>query len=382
MAKSIKRICPGCGEERLFRSDQKTCGCAGKSAAHEPDRVLHLRKEVSRLQTQLSSYQDIRGFQEELLESVTAAASALEPLPPQKAKSFKGSGSEVAAVIKFSDWHIGEVISESETEGFGRYNYAVAKHRAQYITENFLRYVETNRAMYKINKLYVFAEGDFISGDIHRELVATNEFPLPVQAVNAGALLAQSVATMAPYFSEVHLIEVGPDNHSRLQPKPQFKQKATNSMSYVVHAMANALLAKHGNVETLVGEGIEELVNVNGTNFLIKHGDTVKAWMGIPFYGMERDRGKEAVKRMQAMLDSERKDNYEKFKKDIGFDYISCGHWHVPGVVSGNILINGSMCGTTEFDHGCGRHARPSQVSFLVHPKWKLYNWVPWQVDR
>ena len=31
MAKPIKRKCPGCGEIKEFRSDQKTCGCVGRS---------------------------------------------------------------------------------------------------------------------------------------------------------------------------------------------------------------------------------------------------------------------------------------------------------------------------------------------------------------
>src|SRR6266581_4307027 len=79
---------------------------------------------------------------------------------------------------------------------------------------------------------------------------------------------------------------------------------------------------------------------------------------------------------MQAMMDTVR--GFENYQKDVGFDYMSVGHWHVPGVVSGNILINGSLSGTDEFDHGCGRHAPPAQVSFLVHPKHKIFGWTAW----
>jgi hypothetical protein len=95
---------------------------------------------------------------------------------------------------------------------------------------------------------------------------------------------------------------------------------------------------------------------------------------------MERERGREAAKRMQAMMDTER-GLAEQYQKEIGFDFVSCGHWHVPGVVSGNILINGSLTGTDEFDHGCGRHAPSAQVSFLVHPNHKIFNWTPWTVS-
>lgn len=387
MAKAIKRICPACGKKKVFRSDQKTCGCKGShpytgvrktEPVDEGAQITFLRKEVQRLQTQANRAFEVEGFRQELLDTVKDAADALEPLPPLPYKTSAPVDTEMAAVIKFSDWHIGEVVLAEETEGFGLFNYEIAKQRVAYITSKIIGWVKTHRQSFRIPRLYVFAEGDFISGDIHRELAVTNEFPVPVQAVNAGALLAQSVATLAPHFPELHLVEVGADNHSRLQPKPQFKQKSQNSMSYVVHAMANALLREHGNINIVQAAGIKELVSVNGVNVLSEHGDTVKAWMGIPYYGMERSRGREANKRMQAMLDSERFEELMRFKKEVGFDFISCGHWHVPGVVSGNILTNGSLNGTTEFDHGCGRHAEPSQVSYMMHPKYKLFDWTPW----
>jgi hypothetical protein len=40
--------------------------------------------------------------------------------------------------------------------------------------------------------------------------------------------------------------------------------------------------------------------------------------------------------------------------------------------------MNGSLSGTTEFDHSCGRHAAPAQTSFLVHPKYGIFDFVPW----
>lgn len=86
---------------------------------------------------------------------------------------------------------------------------------------------------------------------------------------------------------------------------------------------------------------------------------------GIPYYGMERDRAREAMKRQHT---------------EKGFDYISIGHWHVPAIIGGNILVNGSLPGTTEFDHLVGRHASPAQVSFMVHPKFGLFNWVAWKL--
>ncbi len=365
---------------QVSRFEQKACANP-PSRNDEPDesaQMLFLRKENQRLARQIEKLKDAEGFREEVLVTIREAVEALEPLPLIPYKRPPKSSAEIAAVIKKSDWHIGARISAAETEGFGEFNWDIAQLRVRYITDKFIASIQANRQIHDIRKLYIFGEGDWVSGDIHEELVRTNEFPLPVQAVNAGNLLAEAVGVLAPHFEEVHLIEVSPDNHGRLERKPQFKQKAQNNMSFVTYSMANALLREHRNVFPYLAPGIKHVQKVNGVNFLIEHGDTVRAWMGIPAYGMERERGREAAKRMQAMMDTVR--GFENYQKDIGFDYMSCGHWHVPGVVSGNILINGSLTGTDEFDHGCGRHAPPAQVSFLVHSKHKIFNWTPWTV--
>jgi hypothetical protein len=343
-----------------------------KANAPIPDQIAHLRKEVGRLEGENQKLREKAGSMELLAKVIEESIDSLKPLPaiPYKVSGKLESTAKMAAVVKFSDWHIGEVIRPEETEGFGKFNYAIAQERLNTITKKVIAWTHNHRMAFNIPQLYVFCEQDFISGDIHDELKATNEFPSPVQAVRAGKLLAQQIATFAPHFPEVHVIEVGGDNHSRLQKKPQAKQKATNSFGYVVYALANELLSQHKNVIIHEQDGMTHLANVVGQRFLCEHGDTIKAWMGIPYYGIERMRAREATRRM-----------LERKKKDLGFDYVSCGHFHVPAVVSGNILMNGSLSGTSEFDHGCGRHARPSQVSFMVHPEHGIFDWTPWICD-
>jgi hypothetical protein len=342
----------------------------------EEPREVYLRRDNSRLRNEVRKAHEEQGYWQEMTDAIVDAITGLDPLPPVEFESPMGAGSDMAACIKLSDWHIGEIIKPEETEGFGIYNWDIAQERMKYIAQKFLGWVDTHRTTFNIPNLYVFGEGDWVSGDIHEELRRTNEFPLPVQATQAGKLLAQTVSTFAPHFDKITLVEIGADNHGRLLQKPQSKQKSSNSMSHVVYEIANAYLQNHENIDIVTTEGMKHVVDMVGVKFLIEHGDTVKAWMGIPFYGLERERGREAIKRMQAMLDAWRQEMEDMAK--LGFDYISCGHWHVPGIVSGNILINGSLSGTSEFDHGCGRHARPSQVSFLVHPEHKLFDWVAW----
>jgi DNA repair exonuclease SbcCD nuclease subunit len=345
------------------------------------DREKFLTKENAQLKGQIIRLQETSGFQQILTNKILKAVDALSPLQPFPYKAGKSAEAEMAAVLQLSDWHIGEQISARETGGFGLYNWNIAQERANYIATKFLNWLEAHRTSFKIPKVYIFGQADWVSGDIHKELLVTNEFPLPEQAVRSGQLLAQIIARIAPHAPELHVVAIEPDNHGRLQPKPQFKQKAANNMSFVTYAMAEALLKNHGNINWINNHRIRELVNVAGQNFLVEHGDVIKSWQGIPYMGMMRQAAKEASKHMRAILEQQRRE-LSRMHNEYGFDYVALAHFHVPNVIDNQILVNGSLSGTSEFDEGVGRYAKPSQVSFLVHPKYGFFDWTPWTVKK
>ena len=342
------------------------------SKAKLNDQLAHLRQENARLQSEILKLHRESGGRQLLAQVIRETVKKLEPLPPVAYRVPKklSSDAKMAVVLKLSDWQIGEVIRAEETECFGVFNWKIAQERIAEIVRKVISWTATHRMAFNIPHLYVFCEQDFISGDIHDELKVTNEFPSPVQSVRAGQLLAKTIATLAPWFPEVHVCQVGGDNHSRLQKKPQAKQKAENSFGYVVYAVANESLRNIPNVEIQEQEGMTFLADVVGQKFLCEHGDTIKSHMGFPYYGIGRKKWREAFRRMIV-----------RRKRDIGFDYMSLGHFHVPSVIEEICLINGSLTGTTEFDHSQGRHAGPSQVSFMVHPKHGIFDWTAWKTN-
>lgn len=334
----------------------------------EQSQIVHLKAKSKTLESSVRALLSERGKYSELISSLKTAVQALEPIPALPIEiADGGSHSPIAAVVKVSDWQIGEVIQANETEGFGVFNHAIAEARVAKLAEKVLEWVNMHRkAGYNLRVLHVFSEADLVSGNIHYELEVTNEFPVTVAAAKAGNLLAWFVAQLAPHFDEVTVWEMSADNHGRLTRKNQGKQGALNNYSYLAHVIANEIMSKHTNLKIIMGEGTKLLANVLGKKFLISHGHHIMGQMGIPYYGMERDRAREATKR--ALI------------PDKMFDYLSIGHWHVPAVIGNNILVNGSLTGTTEFDHMQGRHASPAQVSFMVHPKHGMFDWTAWKL--
>lgn len=331
-------------------------------AAIDPHRaVQRLRQAVKELEKQnlqlLTALDDRRELAEQVASAVVAAPAPKVVVPPRSPHQ-----PEAHAVLKLSDWHIGERILASQTEGFGAFNWATAQARVANITQDYLKWIDAQRRAYNIRRLTVLCEGDFISGDIHEELRTTNEFPLPVQTARAGQLLGSCLVALSPVFEHVHVVFMAADNHSRLVRKPQAKNKVTNSMGYLVGVIAKAVTAQAAHLEWTEPESPTAIVTVGKHRWLTEHGDSIRGWGGHPYYGFGRRAGKEAIRRM--------KEHYGHF------DYWSFAHWHVPAIIEGWWFVNGSLSGTSEFDSMQGRHSNPAQVGLLMG-KHGVCGWVP-----
>lgn len=275
--------------------------------------------------------------------------------------------SDLSAVLVLGDWHIGEVVEADEIEGFNQYNWATAQKRAYYLQRQFINWVNVQRTAMVVDELVVVCIGDMVSGDIHQELQVTNEFPVPVQSVRAGILVAKTIAEMSAHFKKVRVEYVTMDNHSRLTKKPQWKEGGFNSYNYIVGFVAQERLSKLPNVDFNMYPSVKALVAIQGWKYLCQHGHGIKGWSGIPWYGTDRHIASEAKARRSMPTKN--------------FDKMILGHFHQP-LWTTDYIINGSMSGTSELDHGCGRHALPAQVAFLVHPKYGEMNRIEFSVSN
>lgn len=329
------------------------------------ERLAHYAKKAEKLEGQLRAIEANNGEFRALIEDLKDAVVAADPYDRYVYDFDHKHSIPIYPVAMVSDWQTGERIDRKETEGFGAFNWAIQQKRVGVYTSKYLDWVNMHRAAgFPINEGHVFSLADHVSGNIHHELEVTNEFPVMVAVANAGTLLGEQITRLAAHFDVLHVHEVSADNHGRLTRKNQWKQGAKNNFSYLVHVIANSYARNTPNIVIHHGDGTKLIANVAGKRFLLSHGHETQMWLGIPYYGLERARGREASKRMNT---------------DKTFDYIAIGHFHVPAFVSGNIIINGALTGTTEFDHSQGRSSEPSQVSFMVHPKYGVFDWTPWK---
>lgn len=329
-----------------------------------PERAA-LREQVGELKAECKRLYRLAGETSEIVAAVKDEIKAYAPvtLVATSAKVSKVE-SPIAMVAHVTDWHIGLVTKASQVEDFGENNFVLAQARLDKFAESLAKWAALHRASYVIDECVVLGTGDWISGDIHDGLTRTNEFPVPVQAVRSGYLLGAFVREMARHFPRVRVEFITKGNHDRLTRKPQAQDGGFNSMGFVVGHIAAQSVSAQKNVTFNIYPESHHVVNVKGQRYLLAHGDGILGTWGIPYYGIERKNAREAMKRMNA---------------DVGkhFDQTVIGHFHSAADHEA-WLIGGSLTGTDENDHTQGRHSRPHQTAWFVHPKHGKFDWTRW----
>jgi hypothetical protein len=333
----------------------------------DTDQLNYLRAKVRLLEKRGITLQKSIGEQKEIAHVLEQTVKASRPYPRTwKAPAIRKDKPTVVPVLMWSDWHIGEKIDPRQTEGFGSYSWQEAQDRNFSILDDQLQWVKANRTQYNIEEVQVLALGDYVAGGIHKELEVYAEFDPPVQAVNAGKMMGENLMRLSSEFERVK-VERTMGNHDRIWMKPQHKGRATNSWAFVVYNICDGMTARDTSIITtdpVLDIGSKKVINVNGHKILIEHGDNFRAWMGIPYYGIERGLGKETRKRMRLLDES------------TYFHWHCIGHWHVPALVSNTTFINGSLSGTTEHDHNNNRFSEPNQLAFMVSEN-HIFNITP-----
>ena len=330
------------------------------------EKTEELKRKNKELESMLQGYRREHGKLQLFFEEVV---NAIEPIPGREPIIMEGvrRGSPVVPVLHLTDIHMGAVQDPNEIEGFNAYSPEIADNRAVDLTIRWLNWVNYQRKAYRIDEAAVIITGDIISGDIHEELRTTNAFPSPVQVARGAELIARLVADIAPQFKFVRVHFISEDNHSRLTKKPQAKEAGMNSLNYLVGYMAKTHLLNFLNVSFDIYPMNEKVINVNDRLYLITHGHTIRGWMGVPWYGVERKVGKEALARMQIIMQE-----FER-AKEIGFHKYVFGHFHTP-IDTPLYSCGASLQGTDAYDHQAGRYANPGQSAWLVHPKHGEFN--------
>ncbi len=317
-----------------------------------------LRAKARRFQSLYNASIRASSFQDEVIGNLVNSVQALDVLPmkdiPLTAGKAHGKHFSIAHV---SDIHNGEKVNLEAMGGLSEYSMEIFRYRAGYWVETLLRLIDLRRQALDIRTLHLFADGDWISGLIHDELLKTNQVNVLDQTVTTAYIMAWAIAQISRHFEEVKFSGT-PGNHGRNTTVVEYKDPEFN-WDYICYQMVAMFLKNYDNVTFDLPKRLWQITEVGNTRWLHLHGHGIKSWAGIPFYGIERAR-----KEMREAL----------AMGNMTFDNMSISHFHTclaRWLPTGMLVMNGCWKGGDEYAMGKLNTAGPPiQMLTTVHEKY------------
>ncbi len=237
-------------------------------------------KDFRRLKAKYNAAVTQLGVREQELE---AAAGLQGPVETFRLSAKTSSGeSEATAVLVASDWHVEEEVRLSTINGKNRYDLAIAERRAIQFFQNGLRLVEINRQATVIKNLVLPILGDFITNDIHEELVEINQLS-PIDAtIFARRLIASGIEFLLAHggFDEI-VVPCHSGNHGRTTKRVHVSTERGHSLEYFMYVSLRDHFKNEPRVKFLIADGYHSYVQVYGTKIRFHHGHMVKYQGGV-----------------------------------------------------------------------------------------------------
>ena len=315
-----------------------------------------LRQRIRALESQLAM-----GTKEDLtakyIKTQIIKLSEAEAQIPDWVISPKGSGNSPGVpTLLCSDWHWGEVVRPEQINHVNEYNLSIAQDRARRVIEKTIDLLENHVVNPDYPGIVLCLGGDMISGDIHEELVATNEIPVIPSVIDLWGTLAWCIDQLRQNFGKVFVVAVT-GNHGRNTKKIQHKDRNGTSFDWLIYQFLNKRFENDQNVTFHIPDGSDALFSIFGHRYLLTHGDKlggggdgIIGMFGPVIRGDHRRRGRNG-------------------QIDLEYDTMICGHYHQL-VQTRRVIVNGSLVGYNEYAYdNAFPFEQPQQALWITHPE-------------
>ena len=190
------------------------------------------------------------------------AVSNITPMDYKSNISIKKSSNDL--LIGLNDIHYGISINNY----WNQYSPEIAKQRICMYLDRIVSIKHTHNS----ENCYVCANGDFISGNIHRTIEISNCENVVKQVMDVSELISWFLKNLCEVFNNVYFLSVS-GNHSRISEKDNSpKDERLDSLIpwYVKSRLQNVK-----NIY-IIDNNIDEtfnIINIRGLNYLNVHGD-------------------------------------------------------------------------------------------------------------
>lgn len=312
-------------------------------------RERRLQGDVVSLRKKYNSVLDLLHRQEMEINALLAIGEDTET---HEIQPYYGTNtSEATAVVLASDWHIEEEVKASKTNNLNKYNLDIAEKRATEFFQRIVRFTRKEQQDVKIKELVLFFGGDFISSNIHEELLA-NCLLAPVEAIRQARKLLESGITFLLNNTSLNITiicHVG--NHSRITKKVFISAEQENSLEYGMYHVLSERFSDKKRIRFIIAEGYHTYFDIYGKTHRFHHGHSVRYAGGV---------GGLTIPLNKAIA---------QWNKGRTAVHDAMGHWHNYMDMQ-NFVVNGSLIGHNAFAISIkADYQPPMQAYYLVDKK-------------
>lgn len=176
------------------------------------------------------------------LHEVVKMRPAPEVIIYGKAKEHRA---DVVACALASDWHVEEVVEKASVHGLNEYSPDIARERGKHFFKNLLKLTDIIARDSKVTTIWIGLLGDFFSGHIHEELMASTAMAPGDAAQLAKEIICSGIDFLLRESSYIIEADAIPGNHGRMTKQVWFSDPTGTSLeTFMYHAVADRY---HGN---------------------------------------------------------------------------------------------------------------------------------------
>lgn len=272
--------------------------------------------------------------------------------------------SEATAVAVASDWHIEEEVRQGKAIKNNRYNLNIAKKRADRFFQKIVSLTRKEQQDVTINNLVLALLGDFISGNIHEELLETCSCE-PFEAIDEAQGMIESGINFLLEHTALNLIivcHVG--NHSRITKRIHHSTEIGNSIETAMYRSLKRRFSNEPRVVFNIASEYHSFLTVYDTKIRFHHGHDLRYQGGV---------GGLTIPVNKAIA---------QWNKINPVDLDIFGHWHTYMHMK-NFVANGSLIGYNAFALSIKADFDvPKQAYFLIDKRLGPSIFAPIFVDK
>lgn len=267
-----------------------------------------------------------------------------------------------------SDWHYGEVVDPTQIGGVNKYNMTIANDRARTLIERAIDLLNNHMVNPNYPGIVFALGGDMISGDIHEELMATNEVEIMPTVVELFGILTWCISTLADEFGRVFCPCVS-GNHGRNTARIRAKGRNYTSFDWLLYTFLAKRFEGDSRVTFLIPNGPDALYRIYDHRYLLTHGDQFQGGDGM-------------IGALGPIIRGDHKKRSRNSQVDQEYDTMVLGHWHQL-IQLERVIVNGSLKGYDEYANSKNfGFEPPRQALWITHPQHGITFSIPINLDR